>query len=30
MWGNKDEKKKKEAIVEEDQYTFLGKGVDFI
>jgi cytoskeletal protein CcmA (bactofilin family) len=29
MWGDKDEKKKKEAIVEEDHYTFLGKGVDF-
>ena len=29
MWGDKDEKKKKEAIIEEDHYTFLGKGVDF-
>ena len=29
MWGDKDEKKKKETIFEEDHYTFLGKGVDF-
>jgi len=29
MWGNKDEKKKKETIFEGDYYTFLGKGVDF-
>ena len=29
MWGDKDEKKKKKTIAEEDHYTFLGKGVDF-
>ena len=29
MWGDKDEKKKKDIIFEEDHYTFLGKGVDF-
>ena len=29
MWGDKDGKKKKENIIEEDHYTFLGKGVDF-
>lgn len=29
MWGDKDEKKKKDTIFEEDHYTFLGKGVDF-
>lgn len=29
MWGDKEEKKKKETIFEEDHYTFLGKGVDF-
>jgi len=29
MWGEKNEKKKKETIFEEDHYTFLGKGVDF-
>ncbi len=29
MWGDKDEKKKKDTIFEEDHYTFLGKGVNF-
>ena len=29
MWGDKDEKTKKDTIFEEDHYTFLGKGVDF-
>ncbi len=29
MWGDKDDKKKKETLFEEDHYTFLGKGVDF-
>ena len=29
MWGDKDKKKEREIIFEEDQYTFLGKGVDF-
>ena len=29
MWGDKDEKKKRQNIIEEDGYTFLGEGVDF-
>ena len=29
MWGDKDEKKKKDTIFEEDHYTFLGRGVNF-
>ena len=29
MWGDKDKKREREIIFEEDQYTFLGKGVDF-
>ena len=29
MWGDKDEKKKKDTLFEEDHYTFLGKGVNF-
>jgi len=29
MWGDKDEKKKRDTIFEEDHYTFLGRGVNF-
>jgi cytoskeletal protein CcmA (bactofilin family) len=29
MWGDKDEKKKRDTIFEEDHYSFLGKGVNF-
>ncbi len=29
MWGEKADKKKEDALIEENTYTFLGKGVDF-